>query len=238
MRLSHSAPSTCKGSSAAVLESRRSSSSTSRPRRMELFRCRLAKGESVTAAIYGSGFGSSSRLYERASEQLGMTPAELRGGAKDVKIRFTIAASPLGKMLIAVSEAGLCAVAFGSLESELEDASCGALSSFPGSAGTSRGLGSAIKQVLAHMSEHPVALDLPLDLRATAIPGSRLAGAPADSARRDAQLRANRPRNWTADSGARRGPGLRHKHRCCRHTMPSRGRQRRQAHRIPLGNRT
>ena len=56
-----------------------------------------------------------------ASEHLGMTPTEYRHGGKNVAIRYTIVDSPLGKMLIAATEQGLCSVAFGSLESELED---------------------------------------------------------------------------------------------------------------------
>lgn len=135
--------------------------------RMEHFRNHLTNGASVTEAIYSAGFGSSSRLYESAEEQLGMTPKELRGGAKEVNIRFTIAASPLGKMLVAMSKAGLCAVSFGSLESELEDELA---ARFP-LAKISRdeqALGTVVEQVLAHLTEHPIALDLPLDLRATA----------------------------------------------------------------------
>ncbi|HEX4020521.1 MAG TPA: bifunctional DNA-binding transcriptional regulator/O6-methylguanine-DNA methyltransferase Ada [Acidobacteriaceae bacterium] len=136
-------------------------------RRMEHFRKQLSDGDSVTAAIYDSGFGSSSRLYEHAKEHLGMTPAELRHGGKDVEIRYSISNSPLDKMLVAVTDVGLCAVSFGSLESELEDdlASRFALSHIRRD---EQGLGSLVQQVLTQMTEHPVALALPLDIRATA----------------------------------------------------------------------
>ncbi len=136
-------------------------------RRMEHFRRQLAEGESVTSAIYGSGFGSSSRLYEHAREQLGMTPAELREGGKDIEIRFSISDSPLDKMLVASTEAGLCAISFGLLESELED---DLAARFPHSRihRDELGLGSLVKQVLARMSEHPTTAALPLDVRATA----------------------------------------------------------------------
>ena len=136
-------------------------------RRMERFRRQLADGESVTSAIYGSGFGSSSRLYEHAGEQLGMTPATLRQGGKDVGIRFAICDSPLDKMLVASTEAGLCVVSFGSLESELEDdlAARFPLAKIHRDDG---GLGGLVKQVLSQMTEHPVAATLPLDVRATA----------------------------------------------------------------------
>jgi AraC family transcriptional regulator of adaptative response/methylated-DNA-[protein]-cysteine methyltransferase len=96
-----------------------------------------------------------------------MTPTEYRRGGKDVEIRYAIADSPLGKMLVAATKTGLCAVAFGSLESELED---DLSSRFPESAKVrdESGLGTMVKQVLEQMTEHPVALELPLDVRATA----------------------------------------------------------------------
>ena len=90
-------------------------------RRMERFRRQLAQGDTVTTALYEAGFGSSSRLYEGAHEQLGMTPAELRGGGQNIRIRYSIADSPLDKMLVAVTDVGLCAISFGLLETELED---------------------------------------------------------------------------------------------------------------------
>ena len=136
-------------------------------RRMEHFRSNLLTDDSVTTAMYGAGFGSSSRLYETANEHLGMTPTEYRRGGKDVAIRYTIVDSPLGKMMVAATDAGLSAVAFGSLESELEDELA---SRFPASdrRRDEADLGSMVKQILAQMTEHPVALELPLDVRATA----------------------------------------------------------------------
>ena len=75
-------------------------------RRMESFRNNLLTNDSVTTAMYDAGFASSSRLYESANEHLGMTPTEYRRGGKDVAIRYTIADSPLGKMLVATTEHG------------------------------------------------------------------------------------------------------------------------------------
>ena len=136
-------------------------------RRMEHFRSNLLTDDSVTTAMYGAGFGSSSRLYETANEHLGMTPTEYRRGGKDVAIRYTIVDSPLGKMMVAATDAGLSAVAFGSLESELEDELA---TRFPASdrRRDEADLGAMVKQILAQMTEHPVALELPLDVRATA----------------------------------------------------------------------
>jgi AraC family transcriptional regulator of adaptative response/methylated-DNA-[protein]-cysteine methyltransferase len=135
--------------------------------RMEHFRKNLLSSESVTSAMYDAGFGSSSRLYETANEHLGMTPTEYRRGGKDVAIRYTIADSPLGKMLIAATENGLCLVAFGSLESELEDELAAHFHASERSRDEAN-LGSMVKQILTQMTEHPVALELPVDVRATA----------------------------------------------------------------------
>ncbi len=136
-------------------------------RRIERFRRQVTQGDTVTTALYQAGFGSSSRLYEDANQQLGMTPAELRGGGKDIQIRYSVSDSPLDKMLVAATEVGLCAISFGLLESDLED---DLAARFP-SANLSRdqqGLGSLVQQVVSRMTEHPAALDLPLDVRATA----------------------------------------------------------------------
>ncbi len=136
-------------------------------RRIERFRRQVTQGDTVTTALYQAGFGSSSRLYEDANRQLGMTPAELRGGGKDIQIRYSVSDSPLDKMLVAATEVGLCAISFGLLESELED---DLAARFP-SANLSRdeqGLGTIVQRVLSLLTEHPAALSLPLDVRATA----------------------------------------------------------------------
>jgi AraC family transcriptional regulator, regulatory protein of adaptative response / methylated-DNA-[protein]-cysteine methyltransferase len=138
-------------------------------RRMERFRGELTNGSraSVTDAIYESGFSSGSGVYENSAAEMGMTPTEFRKNARGVKISFGIAESPLGKVLVAVTGAGVCAVAFGDLESELEDDLRGrfALAEIRRD---DAGLGEMLRQVVARLSEHPLAAELPLDVRATA----------------------------------------------------------------------
>lgn len=136
-------------------------------RRMARFRQNLLTNDSVTTAMYDAGFTSSSRLYESASEHLGMTPLQYRRGGKDLKIRYAIADSPLGKMLVAATDAGLCAVAFGSLACELEDDLASRFAQSTRQRDDAK-LGTMVKQILAQITEHPVALELPLDVRATA----------------------------------------------------------------------
>src|SRR5208283_2934397 len=72
----------------------------------------LQAGHDVTTALYAAGYGSSSRLYERTASQLGMTPEKYRRGAVAAVIRYTIADSPLGRMLIAATDKGICAIQF------------------------------------------------------------------------------------------------------------------------------
>ena len=44
----------------------------------------------MTTALYEAGYGSSSRLYERAPAHLGMTPAAYGRGGAGMQIRYTI----------------------------------------------------------------------------------------------------------------------------------------------------
>jgi len=73
----------------------------------------------VTTSLYDSGFGSSRSLYEKAGERLGMTPATYKKGGKGMKIRYTVVDSPLGKLMVAATERGICSVSFGDSADEL-----------------------------------------------------------------------------------------------------------------------
>jgi AraC family transcriptional regulator of adaptative response/methylated-DNA-[protein]-cysteine methyltransferase len=72
----------------------------------------LRAGHNVTTALYAAGYGSSSRLYERTAAQLGMTPEKYRRGAVAAVVRYTITDSPLGRMLIAATDQGICSIQF------------------------------------------------------------------------------------------------------------------------------
>src|SRR5213075_2290500 len=73
---------------------------------------RLRKGDTVSTATYEAGYGSSSRVYERP-KSLGMTPATIRKGGVGQKIQFSIVNSPLGRLMGAYTEHGVCAVRLG-----------------------------------------------------------------------------------------------------------------------------
>ncbi|HTH52412.1 MAG TPA: bifunctional DNA-binding transcriptional regulator/O6-methylguanine-DNA methyltransferase Ada [Edaphobacter sp.] len=131
----------------------------------------------VTDAIYDAGFGSSSRLYETSDARLGMTPREMRNGAHGIAIRYTIADSPLGRMLVASTDKGICNISFGENEDEVldvlqqrypnADIIAESLATKPNTPQTSW-LASAVAFITSQLTEHPTAATFPLDVRATA----------------------------------------------------------------------
>jgi AraC family transcriptional regulator, regulatory protein of adaptative response / methylated-DNA-[protein]-cysteine methyltransferase len=89
-------------------------------RRLVILKAGLKGGKNVTDTLYDAGYGSSSRLYERAPAQLGMTPATYRNGGRNMEINYTIVPCPLGRLLVAATERGVCAVSLGDSEAALE----------------------------------------------------------------------------------------------------------------------
>jgi AraC family transcriptional regulator, regulatory protein of adaptative response / methylated-DNA-[protein]-cysteine methyltransferase len=135
--------------------------------RMRMLKRNLQAGDSVTRAMYDAGYGSSSRLYERTASQLGMTPDKYRRGAIAAAIRYTCADSPLGRMLIAATERGICAIQFARSDGELIE---GLKREFPFATRKSdqAGLQSWVDSLLKHMRGKALDSSLPLDIRATA----------------------------------------------------------------------
>jgi AraC family transcriptional regulator, regulatory protein of adaptative response / methylated-DNA-[protein]-cysteine methyltransferase len=131
------------------------------------FKAEVQRGESVTSATYGAGYGSSSRLYETADANLGMTPGAYRRGGLGMRIRFTFAASPFGRLLVGATERGICAVMLGDEDAALEAELRG---EYPRAAieRDDAGLSDQVAAVLPHLNGTAPAGDLPLDLQATA----------------------------------------------------------------------
>ncbi len=135
------------------------------------FRSALRNGENIAEATFGAGYGSSSRVYEGERAGLGMTPATYQRGGLGAEIDYAIAASPLGKLLVAATSRGICAVFIGDsealLKAELQQ-------DFPAAsiARNDGALKSRIESVLARLDGRKrtalAARDLPLDIRATA----------------------------------------------------------------------
>lgn len=139
--------------------------------RMAKFRDKVRQPETrITDAIYEAGFGSSSRLYEKSEASLGMTPRTMRAGGAGLVIRYCTAASPLGRMLVAATDVGVCSIAFGKDDAELvadlrKRFSKAQLVAAKGNTGW---LAEGVAFVASQMSEHPLAATFPLDVRATA----------------------------------------------------------------------
>lgn len=136
-------------------------------RKIDTFKNLVRKGESVTNSLYESGFNSSSRLYEHASEELGMTPATYSRGGRGVDISYTIADSSMGRLLVAVTERGVCAVRMADNDAELEK---DLQEEFPHAQikRDDSALRESVQKILNHLEKNESRLDLPLDVKATA----------------------------------------------------------------------
>ena len=73
-------------------------------------RTQLAKGGSVTEAIYNAGFNSSGRFYAQSDAVLGMRPSDYRAGGAGEEIRFAVGQCSLGAILVAATAKGVCAI--------------------------------------------------------------------------------------------------------------------------------
>ena len=135
--------------------------------RLRLLKRNLQAGDSVTRAMYDAGYGSSSRLYERTASQLGMTPDKYRRGAIAATIRYACADSPLGRMLIAATDRGICAIQFARTDGELLE---GLRHEFPFAVRKEDGGGlhAWVGALLRHLHGKDLDSALPLDIRATA----------------------------------------------------------------------
>jgi AraC family transcriptional regulator of adaptative response/methylated-DNA-[protein]-cysteine methyltransferase len=138
-----------------------------RAQRRERFRNEVRNSSaSVTDAVYAAGFGSSSRLYENAANALGMRPSTMKAHGAGETIRWSTAESPLGRMLVAGTDRGLCAVLFADSDKEAERE----LKARFGKASLQRDdarLGEAVRMVLSQITESATAASLPFDVRAT-----------------------------------------------------------------------
>jgi AraC family transcriptional regulator of adaptative response/methylated-DNA-[protein]-cysteine methyltransferase len=135
--------------------------------RMRRLKSQLRKGDDVTTALYDAGFGSSSRLYERAPSHLGMTPATYRQGGAGMRVNYTIVDSPLGRLLVGATERGVSAVYLGESDARLEAA---LQDEYPRAEirRDRNGLEGWVSQILEHLRGREPNLDLPTDVQATA----------------------------------------------------------------------
>jgi AraC family transcriptional regulator of adaptative response/methylated-DNA-[protein]-cysteine methyltransferase len=79
----------------------------------------LEEGKTVTEALYDSGYAAPSRFYADAGARLGMTPSAWRDGGRGETIRFVLAQSVLGPLLVAATARGICRLTFDEDEAAL-----------------------------------------------------------------------------------------------------------------------
>lgn len=129
----------------------------------------LNGGASVTEAVFDAGYGASSRFYAKSQSRFGMAPARWKDRGAGEHIRVAVADCSLGKVLVATTDKGVCAVELGDDREKMlawfrerfdraevvvdEEGLQGAVS--------------AVVEMIEHPSERP-APDLPLDVRGTA----------------------------------------------------------------------
>lgn len=136
-------------------------------KRIAKFKRELRGGSDVVTAMYDAGFGSSSRLYEKAAENLGMTPTKYKKGGEGMEINYTITSCELGRILVGRTIKGLCSVAFADDDTSLEE---NLRSEYPNAeiikdANVLKGF---VDEILKHLAGQKKRLDLPLDIQATA----------------------------------------------------------------------
>lgn len=135
--------------------------------RSQRIRSELARGGTVTDAIYSAGYASSGSFYAASNQVLGMTPSSYRAGGTDMKIRFAVGQCSLGAILVAATDRGLCAILLGddpeALVRDLQDRFSRA-DIRAGNAEFER----LVVRVVGFVETPRTGLDLPLDVRGTA----------------------------------------------------------------------
>src|SRR6266853_545045 len=135
--------------------------------RLTRFKKMLRDGRSIAEAVYETGYGSTSRVYERSNAQLGMTPATYKKGGKNMKIGYAIAKSSLGRVLVGATERGVSAVYLGDADAKLVEE---LREEYPKAEITAAGdsFERWVKEIVQRVEGNPPRLELPLDVQGTA----------------------------------------------------------------------
>jgi AraC family transcriptional regulator of adaptative response/methylated-DNA-[protein]-cysteine methyltransferase len=139
--------------------------------RMRHFKQSLKEGDSVTDAIFSSGFGSISRVYGEATRNIGMTPKAYRAGGAGEVITYACRNTALGLMAMAATDKGVCFVQFGDNEVSLVTNLKGEFPSAELSISPAQDapeLDAWMEALDQHISKGAPRPDLPLDMRGTA----------------------------------------------------------------------
>lgn len=137
--------------------------------RLKLLKKNLRAGKSATESVYESGHGSPSRVYGKLSQRVGMTPREYKKGGAGLEISCAWATTPLGKVMMAATDRGLCFIQFGKSKAELLAA---VAKEFPAAhiaeAKSSAQFDAWVKELNAYLDGSVKQLTLPLDILGTA----------------------------------------------------------------------
>jgi len=139
--------------------------------RLRRFKERLAADTAIEGAIYEAGYGSPSRVYERAARNLGMTPAQYRAAGRGVAISYATLLTPVGLMLVGATDRGICFAQFGESEEALLEALRSEYRSAeiaPMRAPEHPQLAAWAAAIARHLETGRPEAELPLDVRATA----------------------------------------------------------------------
>jgi len=137
-------------------------------RRVTHLKQELKRRKHVSPALYEAGYSSSSRVYERAHKQLGMTPATYARGGRGIGIAYVTVPTSLGRLLVAATERGVCRIALGDTAAALEAELIAEFSAARVVADKSGKLEGWVEAILAYLDGREPYVDLPLDIRATA----------------------------------------------------------------------
>lgn len=124
----------------------------------------LSKADSVTDAVYAAGYSSSSRFYEGAGRELGMSPREARGGANGRTVQYALRPCSLGRLLVAWTDRGVCDVQFGDSDAEVAATLAERL---PGAALAEADVPRWVEDIAA-LAERPHNRRIPIDIQGTA----------------------------------------------------------------------
>jgi AraC family transcriptional regulator of adaptative response/methylated-DNA-[protein]-cysteine methyltransferase len=141
-----------------------------RARKSERLKGELKRGETVSRATFGAGYGSSSRVYGDSDKRLGMTPATYRRGGAGAHIEYVTARTSLGFLLVGATDRGICAVTLGNDVKTLENA---LELEYPAATRTyvshpSSSLQAWVADIIEAVDSDRVRLDIPFDIQASA----------------------------------------------------------------------
>lgn len=136
-------------------------------KRINRLQAALSAGETVAQAIYAAGYGSGSRVYEDSRRALGMTPGAYRAGGQGQSIAYSVVDSPLGPLLVAATDKGVCCIEFGENRAALRRQLAGRFpcAKLDEDEGTLAGW---VSKVIKYLNKPLETIDIPLDIQGSA----------------------------------------------------------------------